>query len=182
MAKITIHAGHNRQGKIACGASDYIDESREARIVCKKLISILRKNRYNVRNCTVNNGVSQLDVLKKICAKCNSKPSDLDVSIHFNACTHSKSDGKVKGTEVLVYSDNQFVSNIGKKICSNMNKLGFTNRGVKISKDLYFLKHTNAPAILVEVCFVDDEDDVIRYLKNRDKIVKAIAKGIMEYI
>ena len=24
---VTVHGGHNPQGKIACGASDYIDES-----------------------------------------------------------------------------------------------------------------------------------------------------------
>ena len=30
---VTIHAGHNPRGKIACGASDYIDESTEARLI-----------------------------------------------------------------------------------------------------------------------------------------------------
>lgn len=40
MAKIkavTVHGGHNPHGKIACGASDYIDESREDRIITKKV-------------------------------------------------------------------------------------------------------------------------------------------------
>ena len=34
ITKVTVHAGHNKNGKIACGASDYIDESKEARIIC----------------------------------------------------------------------------------------------------------------------------------------------------
>ena len=45
MAKIkavTVHGGHNPQGKIACGASDYIDESREDRIITKKVIRLLK--------------------------------------------------------------------------------------------------------------------------------------------
>lgn len=63
--KVTVHAGHNKQGKIACGASDYIDESKEARIICKKVVSLLKKNKIKAYNCTVNNGTSQLDVLKK---------------------------------------------------------------------------------------------------------------------
>ena len=40
MKDITIHAGHNPSGKIACGASDYIDESTEARYIVKKLVKI----------------------------------------------------------------------------------------------------------------------------------------------
>ena len=41
---VTIHAGHNPKGKIACGASDYIDESTEARIIVKKVKALLKKN------------------------------------------------------------------------------------------------------------------------------------------
>lgn len=179
---ITIHAGHNKQGKIACGASDYIDESKEARIIRKKVANILRRKGYKIYNCTVNNGTSQYDVLKKICEKCNSKIRSLDVSIHFNACAHSKKDGKIKGSEVLVYDLNGLSALIGKEICKNMEKIGFTNRGVKKNTNLYFLKHTNAKSLLIEVCFVDDKDDVDLYLKNKNKVAEAIAKGIMEYI
>ncbi|RKI24644.1 N-acetylmuramoyl-L-alanine amidase, partial [bacterium D16-36] len=31
ITKVTAHAGHNRPGRIACGASDYLDESKETR-------------------------------------------------------------------------------------------------------------------------------------------------------
>lgn len=179
---ITIHAGHNKQGKVACGASDYIDESKEARIITRKVAQKLRKQGYKVYNCTVNNGVSQYDVLKKICAKCNSKIRSLDVSIHFNAFNHTKEDGKTKGSEVLVYDINGISALIGKEICNNLQKIGFTNRGVKVHTGLYFLKHTNAKSLLIEVCFVDDEDDAILYNKNKDKVAAAIAKAIMEYI
>ena len=80
---VTIHGGHNPQGKIACGASDYIDESREDRIITKKVIRLLKKNGIKAYDCTVNNGTSQTDVLRKICEKCNSKTRDIDISIHF---------------------------------------------------------------------------------------------------
>lgn len=35
MAIYNIHGGHNPSGKIACGASDLLDESREDRKICK---------------------------------------------------------------------------------------------------------------------------------------------------
>lgn len=180
--KVTVHAGHNKQGKIACGASDYIDESKEARIICKKVVSLLKKNKIKAYNCTVNNGTSQLDVLKKICNKCNSKKNvDLNVSIHFNACYHSNSDKKTKGVEVVCRKSNGIKKIVSEAICRNIAKIGFTNRGVKDSQSLYFLNHTSAPAILIEVCFVDDEDDALLYKKNKDKVARAIVDAILEY-
>ena len=47
---VTIHAGHNPRGKIACGASDYIDESTEARLIVKKVKALLKKNEIGRAN------------------------------------------------------------------------------------------------------------------------------------
>ena len=61
-----------------------------------------------------------------------------------------------------------------------MSALGFTNRGVKESKSLYFLKKTKSPAILIEVCFVDDEDDYKLYMNTGyRKVAQAIVEGIL---
>ena len=83
--KINIHAGHNPDGKVACGAVGLIKESTEARIIKDKVIQNLKKAGHTVYDCTCNNGTSQNDVLKKIVAKCNAHEVDLDVSIHFNS-------------------------------------------------------------------------------------------------
>ena len=40
---INVHAGHNPDGKIACGAVGLIKESTEARKVKKEVIRLLRK-------------------------------------------------------------------------------------------------------------------------------------------
>ena len=93
--KVTFHAGHNPSGKIACGASDLLDESTEARYITRKIIKLLKKNSIKAVNCTVNNGMNQGDVLRKICAKCNAvKDADLHISIHFNS---GRGDKKVMG-------------------------------------------------------------------------------------
>ena len=84
MAVYNIHGGHNPAGKIACGASDLLDESREDRKICKEVVRLLKKKGHKAYNCTVSNGTSQNDVLKKICAKCNKRKATLDVSIHLN--------------------------------------------------------------------------------------------------
>ena len=42
-----IHGGHNPSGKIACGASDLLDESKEDRKIAKAIIKYLKKSRCN---------------------------------------------------------------------------------------------------------------------------------------
>ncbi len=181
--KVTVHAGHNPSGKIACGASDLLDESREARWITRKVIKLLRKNGIKAVNCTVNNGTSQGDVLRKICAKCNAvADADLHISIHFNSGrSDRKGDGRTGGTEVLLTQNVADKDDIAKRVCNQMAKLGFTNRGIKTRTDLYFLNRTKAPALLVEVCFVDDRDDYMLYTSDRNAVAKAIVKAVLNH-
>ena len=174
--KINIHAGHNPDGKTACGAIGLIRESTEARRVKDKVMKMLREQGHEVFDCTVDNGTSQNDVLKKIVSKCNTKTVDLDISIHFNAGGILTRDGKTTGTEVYVYSSDSKAKDYAQKVVNSIAALGFKNRGVKYSKSLYFLRNTKNPSMLIECCFVTDPEDVALY--NADKMAQAIVKGI----
>lgn len=177
--KINIHAGHNPDSKIACGAIGVIKESTEARKVKDLVIKKLLSQGHTVYDCTVDNGISQNDVLKKIVTKCNAHSVDYDISIHFNSgAKDRKGNGKTTGVEVFTYSSSSKSNTIAKNICSSISALGLKNRGLKHSSSLYFLKHTKSPALLIEVAFVDDKDDVNVYLSNIDNIANAIVKGI----
>ena len=178
--KFNIHAGHNPDGKVACGAVGLIKESTEARAIKDYVIKYLKSDGHTVYDCTVNDGKSASDVLKKIVTKCNSHSVDIDVSIHLNSgAGDKKGNGKSTGVEVLVYSDKSKAKDEASRICSKLASLGFKNRGVKVRSDLYFLRKVNAPALLVEVCFVDDADDVKILNKNKAKIGKLIAEALI---
>ncbi|MDE6853081.1 MAG: N-acetylmuramoyl-L-alanine amidase, partial [Lachnospiraceae bacterium] len=192
--KVTVHAGHNPAGKTAHGAVEILDESKAARTITKKVIALLQGNGIKAVNCTVNNGVSQNDVLKKICAKCNAQANvDLNISIHFNSgAGDSKGNGKTTGTEVFVRpasgDDAKLTKtlktdkgDVARRVCNQMEKLGFKNRGVKSSTSLYVLNHTKAPAILIEVCFADDKDDAKLYRKDKDAVAKASLKAVLNH-
>lgn len=173
--KINIHAGHNPDGMTACGAVGLIKESTEARKVKDLVIKKLKKLGHTVFDCTCDNGKSQSDVLQKIVKKCNDHEVDLDVSIHFNAgAGDNQGNGSTTGTEVLIY--NSEVRSCAENVAKAISALGFKNRGVKNRTDLYFLKHTKAPAMLIECCFVDDKDDVSLY--TPEKMANAIVKGL----
>lgn len=174
--RINVHAGHNPDGKTACGAVGLIRESTEARKVKDKVIEMLRAQGHTVYDCTVDNGTSQNDVLKKIVAKCNAHTVDLDISIHFNSGGILTRDGKTTGTEVFVYNSNSKAKATAQNIVNSIASLGYKNRGVKYSTSLYFLKHTKNPALLIECCFVTDPEDVDLY--NVDTMAQAIVKGI----
>ena len=163
---INVHGGHNR---IVPGASGYLDEVTEDRAVTAKVIARLRALGHTVYDCTDDSGRTQGQNLSNIVRKCNAHKADLDVSIHLNS-------GGGTGTEVLVYSDTGKAAAYAVKICAAIAELGYRNRGVKERKNLYVLKRTSAPALLVECCFVDSADDKARF--DADQMAAAIVKGI----
>lgn len=179
--RYNVHAGHNPAGKIACGAVGLLDESKENRLIADEIMRLLRLSGNTVYDCTVDNGTSQNDVLKKIVTKCNSHTVDFDFSIHLNSGRSDKTgDGKIGGFEVWVSSTNKGKGEVAERIRKNMKSLGFTDRGTKTTSSLYVLNKTVAPALLLEVCFVDDKDDYNLYKKAGYKAVaKAIAEGIV---
>lgn len=175
--RINVHAGHNPDGKVACGAVGFIQESTEARKVKNEVISQLRQLGHTVYDCTCENGTNQADVLTKIVNACNVHTVDLDVSIHFNAgAGDTAGNGKTTGVESYIYSTSSKSKAYADKICAAIGELGFRNRGVKTSTSLYFLRKTKAPALLIECCFVDDKDDVQLY--DYQSMAAAIVYGI----
>ena len=174
--RINVHAGHNPDGMAASGAVGLIRESTEARAVKDKLIEKLAAMGHIVRDCTCNTGADQNDVLKKIVAACNAQEADLDISIHFNAGASPEADGNTTGTEVFIYSGSSASTPYAKQVVDSIAALGYRNRGVKERPGLYVLRHTKAPAMLIECCFVDDPEDVALY--NSDRMAAAIVAGI----
>lgn len=177
MATFNIHAGHNPDGKAACGAIGLIKESTENRRVKDLVIKQLKSQGHTVYDCTVNDGKNKNDVLQKIITKCNSHKVDLDVSIHFNSgATDRAGNGKSAGTEVLIYDLESKALNEAKRTVEAIASLGFRNRGVITRPGLYVLRRTKSPAMLIECCFVDDKDDVKLY--DPGTMAEAIVYGI----
>lgn len=177
MGTYNVHGGHNR---IVPGASCYMDEVTEDRKITAGVIDLLTSQGHTAYNCTDDSGRTQGQNLANIVAKCNSHSVDLDISIHQNAAKVDPGDGKTKGVEVFVHSTSSAAYAAAERVCKELSALGFTNRGVKVSTTLFVLRKTKAPAMLIEVGFVDDKDDVNLYNKvGNDAICRAIVKGIL---
>lgn len=101
----------------------------------------------------------------------NKCPNDADlfVSIHLNS-------GGGTGTEVYTYGAKELLS--ARRILNNMAVVGFNNRGIKDGSNLYVIRATSCDSMLIELCFIDNYFDMIKYAGNKENLAKAIACGI----
>ena len=166
--QINISSGHS----INCqGAVDIINEVTEAKRVVDRVYEICKSlgiEVYKYHDAASNSSQNLANIVNWH----NKFKNGIDVSVHFNAYTHTNN---AMGTEVCYYSQSELAANVSKAISEAG---GFKNRGAKRRTGLYFLKHTNKPAILIEVCFVDSVKDVELYYKNFDAICNAIVKAL----
>jgi hypothetical protein len=166
--RVVISSGH---GLYVRGASGILDEVDEARLVVEQLVDDLKYR--GVDGAVFHDDVSrsQNENLNRIVDFHNSQVRDLDISVHFNAYEQVS---KPMGCEVLYLTQQALAAEVSKAIAS----VGFINRGAKKRTDLFFLNNTAAPAILLEVCFVDSEADAALYQKQFALICEAIADVI----
>ena len=170
--QVNISSGHS----INCqGAVDIINEVTEAKKVVDRVYDIIKasgKACYKYHDTSSSSSQNLVNIVNWH----NGFKDGVDVSIHFNAYTHTD---KAMGTEVCYYSQPTLAKKVSKNIA---NASGFIDRGAKQRTGLYFLKHTNKPAILIEVCFVDSVKDVELYKANFERICQAIAKSLIGQI
>ena len=179
MAKFNVHAGHGKQDSKSCGAIGLIKESVENRLVKDEVIRLLKAEGHTVYDCTVDYPTSASDCVNKQVANCNKNTVDLDISIHFNAGRKDATgDNKTGGVEVLVANTTGTKQNYAKRVCTSIAKLGYNNRGVKVTTSLGYLNKVKNQCILIECCFVDDKDDIKLY--NYKTMAKAIVEGILD--
>jgi N-acetylmuramoyl-L-alanine amidase len=165
--RIVISSGH---GLHVRGASGFIDEVDEARKVVPKVAEYLREQGHEVVEFHDDTSTTQSENLDTIVDFHNSQERDLDVSVHFNA--YIPTDGE-RGTEVLYLTQATLATEVAAAINAAADLI---NRGAQKRTDLKFLNQTDAPAILLEICFVDAEIDVEKYDENFDNICRAIAQ------
>lgn len=173
---IGIDSGHCLSGANTGSQGNGYKEEVLTREVKKVLTEILVKEKHTVIDCSVDKAISNSDSLNQRVIKANTQNLDLFISIHFNS--YNK---KANGSEIWVHSYSDFIRPIGNRILLNLNKLGYTNRGLKLSKNapkggLTVVDKTKAPAMLIECCFIDNVDDMKRY--NARDIAIAIYEGI----
>lgn len=172
--KIVISSGHGKYISGAVGPAPWgLHEHQQAVRVVDSAAQAMRSMGIEVVTFEDTTSRTQDQNLKTIVDFHNAQGAhDLDVSIHFNANVTTNAP---VGTECWYYSQQALAADIAGEIAVAS---GLIDRGAKKSTGLYFLKNTNEPAVLVEVCFVDSKADVELYNRNFDAICGVLAAAL----
>ncbi|HHX62043.1 MAG TPA: N-acetylmuramoyl-L-alanine amidase [Epulopiscium sp.] len=104
----------------------------------------------------------------------NKSKYDYFISFHRNAYRPEVG----TGAETYVYlTGSPKACNLAKGIQKALAGLGFKDRGVKRA-NFYVLRNTRAPAILIEIGFIDNTADNKLFDQKRQEIVKALGEAI----
>lgn len=172
MAKVAIDAGHGgtNPGAVYEGRQEKDDVLRLALEVGR----ILRNNGVDVAY-TRTTDVTQSPIEKARFA--NEQGADFFVSLHRNS---SPTPNQYSGVETLVYDDSGIKTEMAENINVRLENAGFRNLGVKERPGLVVLRRTQMPALLVEVGFINTDEDNQKFDENFDQIAQAIADGILD--
>ncbi len=171
---IVIDAGH--------GGNDFgavIDIHSEKEIVAAITNKILLLNPHSNIEIHTTRTTDQLVSLQERVAVINQIKPDLVISLHTN---RSKNEA-INGMECFVFDQSNTYIQSQNLAVSLLNELTevttLEKRSIKTAP-FYILKNTEAPAILVELGFLSNKND-LNYLTNEDNQSK-IALGILNFV
>ena len=179
--KICIDAGHNNSG-YDTGASGWgLREQDISFQIAHKLAAKLAALGAQVKETrptqTTKLGTSLDSSLQTRCDIANNFGADYFISIHCNAATSITA----TGTETLIYAKGGEAEKMANAVQINLVEvIGTVSRGVK-TQNVKVLRSTNMPAILIEVGFITNANDVDILENKQDLIVDGIVKGLADY-
>lgn len=111
----------------------------------------------------------------------NFKPYNYVLEVHFNAgVSDTNGNGTTTGTEIYITTSEK-THGVETEIVKGISNIGFRNRGVKRKNFAVInnIKSQGVSSALLEVCFIDDKDDIKLYQSRKTEVIKAIATGII---
>lgn len=171
MYNIFLDFGHGGKDSGAIGHG--LKEKDRALTIGLKIGKILERHKVKVRYSR------QTDVFIELATRSdlsNLAKSDLFVSIHLNA-HHDKN---AQGFEIFNYPKSTSGLLLAKDIHDSVihSKLFTKDRGIK-QANFSVLRRTKAKAVLIEVGFITNKEDVQLMGNREDEFAQVIAKGIL---
>ncbi|CFX72966.1 Cell wall hydrolase/autolysin, catalytic [Syntrophomonas zehnderi OL-4] len=173
MARLCLDYGHggNDPGAVYKGRKEADDVLSLGRAVA----AVLR------RHGVIVDETRAADVSLSLKARCdfeNMGSFDYFISFHRNAFKPETA----AGVETYTYLNPSAKSKeMAENIQSSLVRVGFVNRGVK-EANFHVLRETKAPAILIEIGFIDNSQDNALFDAKRDEIVKAVSGAILSQL
>ncbi|WP_313991942.1 N-acetylmuramoyl-L-alanine amidase [uncultured Selenomonas sp.] len=185
--KIAIDPGHGGSDSGAIGPTGIMEKSVTLRVSreLKRLLeaegaSVVLTRTGDTEVSPKGASATSVEELEARCAVANRAQADIFLSIHADAFTNRE----VKGTTAYYYTKGTKQS---KRLADSVrmaliDAIGTLDRGTQTS-NFYVVKHTDMPAILVEISFISnpDEEKMMNSEAGIKKIAQGIADGIADY-
>ena len=185
--RIAIDPGHGGSDSGAIGPTGIMEKSVTMR-VSRELKRLLEaEGAQVVLTRTGDTEVSEkgaaatsVEELQARCDVANQANADIFLSIHADAFTNRE----VKGTTAYYYEKGTKQSRLlaDSVRTALIDSIGTVDRGTQTC-NFYVVKHTDMPAILVEISFISnpDEEKMMNSETGVKKIARGIADGIADY-
>lgn len=181
---IAIDPGHGGSDSGAIGPTGVMEKSVTMR-VSRELKRLLEAEGARVvltrtSDTEVSPKGARATAVEELEARCdiaNRANADIFLSIHADAFTNRE----VKGTTAYYYTKGSKQSKLlaDSVRTALIDAIGTVDRGTQTS-NFYVVKHTDMPAILVEISFISNPDE--ERMMNSDAGIKKIAQGIADGI
>lgn len=181
--KIYIDQGHNPQNPNAGAEGSGLREQDIVYQIGIELAELLRSNpEFEVRlsrpTASTQIGSSNSTSLRLRVDDANSWGADYFISLHTNASSLPSA----TGSEAFAFSEPSAAFILGEDILYWLNRTtGLKNRGMKVRTNLYVLRKTQMPAVLVELGFITNANDASLMNNRPDLFAQGIYQGILEY-
>lgn len=173
MARLCFDYGHGGEDSGACykgkkESNDVISIGRAVAVEVRRYGIIVNETRIS------DSAVS----LRERSDFENRNTYDYFISFHRNAYEPEKA----KGVETYTYLNAGAKSKkLASVIQSKLVALGFVDRGVKVA-NFHVLRETKAPAVLIEMGFIDNTGDNNLFAEKRNEIIKVLSKAIFTQV
>lgn len=182
--KIYIDQGHNPTGSPNTGASWYGQQEQDVTYeVGQYLAQLLRQDgRFDVRLSRPTEdtvlGSSNATSLRQRVNDANSWGANYFISIHANASENPQANG----SEVYVYRLYTQADWLAQHVLQGIvNAVGTKDNGVRARTNLYVLRRTAMPAILVELGYLSNPQDAEKLRRDRLGFAQGIYRGMLRY-
>ena len=181
--KLYIDQGHNPQNPNAGAEGNGYREQDLVFRIGEELAGILRAEGYEVRlsrpTADTQLGTSNATSLAARVNEANEWGADYFISLHANASSLAGA----SGSEALVYNLQSEAAVLAADILAGLaDTTGLPNRGVTQRTNLYVLRRTRMPAVLVELGFITNAGDAALMANEPQLFALGVANGITAYL
>ena len=182
--KIYIDQGHNPVNPNAGAEGNGLREQDLVYRIGQSLAAMLRGNgnfeaRLSRPTPETQLGTSNASSLAARVREANEWGADYFISLHTNASENTSA----SGSEGFAFRRDSAAFRLGEDILLGLSDAtGLRNRGMSVRTNLYVLRRTRMPAVLIELGFITNPGDAALMNENPMLFARGIYNGILTYL